>query len=239
MKTQNKCKILSIIPARGGSKGLIGKNLISLNKKPLIAWTIEASLNSQFITTTVVTSDDQKILETALQYGVKSINRPKELATDTAKIEDVIFHTIGEMDKQELSIEYIILLQPTSPLRTSDDIDDAFETLFRSNATNLISLKPYDNKILKCFVKNKKGWIQGISNNSYPFSRRQDLPDVYMSNGAIYITRKDMFIKNKSLISNKTIPYIMTQNKSIDIDSKNDLITAERIMLEAQNLSNN
>ena len=130
-------KILSIIPARGGSKGLPRKNIIDLNGKPLIGWTIGASLKSKYITDTIVSSDDEEILNISQQYGANVLKRPKELATDIASSESVVLHTIKELKKQDKIYDYIVLLQPTSPLRDEKDIDKAFEMLFKKKQLHL------------------------------------------------------------------------------------------------------
>jgi len=223
-------KVLSIIPARGGSKGFPGKNIAYLYDKPLIAWTIEASLNSQYITDTYVSSDDDEILEIANNYGANVIKRPKEFATDTATSESVVLHALKELQKRGKKYDYVILLQPTSPLRTEKDIDEAFEILKKNNATALISVKEEDNKILKAFIENENGYIEGIKNNKYPFMRRQDLPKVYMSNGAIYIIKISEFLKNKSFWTEKTVKFVMDDIKSLDIDTKEDLLKAEKFI---------
>ena len=217
-----KMKILSIIPARGGSKGLPRKNIIDLNGKPLIGWTIGASLKSKYITDTIVSSDDEEILNISQQYGANVLKRPKELATDIASSESAVEHAIKQLEKQNRVYDYIVLLQPTSPFRDEKDIDKAFEILFEKKATALISVKEYDNKILKAFI-DKNGFIEGIRNNIYPFQRRQDLPKVYMSNGAIYIVKVDEFIKNKSFWTEKTVKFVMDEIKSMDIDTREDL----------------
>lgn len=185
-------KILSIIPARAGSKGLPGKNIIDLAGKPLIAWSIEASLNSKYITKTLVSSDGDNILDVAQAYGADVLKRPFEFASDSASSESVLQHALKETDED---YEYIILLQPTSPLRDTKDIDKAFEKLFSTDATALISVYETDNKILKAFKEDGNGYIEGISNNQYPFMPRQNLPKTYISNGAIYIIKVDEFLK--------------------------------------------
>ena len=216
-------KILSIIPARGGSKGLPRKNIIDLAGKPLIAWTIEASLNSEYISKTIVSSDDDEILNISKKYNADIIKRPDELALDTTAIEPVIKHVVEELKIENLEYDYLVLLQPTSPLRYAKDIDNAFDMLFKNNATALISVCEIDNKILKAFKQNKDTFIEGISNNKYPFMRRQDLPKIYLSNGSIYIIKIDEFLINNSFHTNKTISYIMNEIKSIDIDTQGDL----------------
>jgi CMP-N,N'-diacetyllegionaminic acid synthase len=216
-------RILAIIPARGGSKGLPRKNIIDLDGKPLIAWTIEASLNSKYITKTIVSSDDDEILNIAKQYNADKLKRPDELALDTTASEPVVRDVIETLKKENKEFDYLVLLQPTSPLRDTKNIDDAFGMLFKSEATALISVCEIDNKILKAFKTNKNGFIEGISSNKYPFMRRQDLPKTYLSNGAIYIIKVDEFLNNNSFFTDKTISYIMDEVKSLDIDSQEDL----------------
>jgi CMP-N,N'-diacetyllegionaminic acid synthase len=218
-------KVLAIIPARGGSKGLPQKNILDLAGKPLIAWTIEATLNSKYITKTIVSSDDNEILNISKEYGAYTLKRPNEFATDTASSEVVVRHTIESIDEK---FDYIVLLQPTSPLRDVENINNAFENLFKENATALISVCEIDNKILKAFKENKDGFIEGISNNKYPFLRRQDLPKTYLSNGAIYIIKVDEFMKNNSFYTDKTISFVMNEIKSLDIDSIEDLDKVRR-----------
>ena len=203
------------------------KNIIDLAGKPLIAWTIDASLNSKYITKTVVSSDDAEILAIARRYGADALMRPDALATDTSSSQEVVEHAINSLSEP---YDYVILLQPTSPLRDSMAIDDAFELFFQSDASALISVREIDSKILKAFKENELGYIEGISNNEYPFTRRQDLPKTYMSNGAIYIVKVDEFMKNSTLFTNKTISYLMNDVKSLDIDTVDDLKKArERI----------
>ncbi len=215
-------KIISIIPARGGSKGLPGKNIIDLAGKPLIAWTIEASLKSKYITKTIVSSEDDNILDIAKKNGAEILKRPKELALDTTSSEPVIEHVLNSIEDIN-KYNYLLLLQPTSPLRNAADIDSAIEKLKEKAATALISTKTIDNKILKAFKNNKKGYLEGVSNNDYPFMRRQDLPIVYMPNGAIYIVKVEDFLKSKQLFTDKTISFEMSVEKSLDIDTMEDL----------------
>ena len=118
---------------------------------------------------------------------------------------------------------YLVLLQPTSPLRDEKDIDEAISKLIQEkDATALISVKEIDNKILKAFKINNNGYLEGISNNKYPFMRRQDLPKVFMPNGAIYIISINEFLKTKRLFSDNAISYLMNEEKSLDIDTIDD-----------------
>jgi len=220
-------KILSIIPARGGSKGLPNKNILSLAGKPLIAWSIEASKASKYITKTVVSSDSKEILNIAKEYKADTINRPYFLALDDSSSESVVIHAL---DSVKENFDYIILLQPTSPLRDSSHIDKAFELLLKSDADALISVKEIDNKILKAFMEDEKGNLKGIANNTFPFMPRQKLPKTYMSNGAIYIIKTKTFLKNKSFFAKKTIKFLMDEVSSLDIDSKEDFDKVDKIM---------
>jgi len=223
-------KILSIITARGGSKGLKRKNVVDLAGKPLIAWTIEASLDSKYITKTIVSSDDKEALDISKEYGANVVRRPDDLSSDSATSESVIKHTIDYLESMGEIFDIVILLQPTSPLRNSQDIDSAFEIMFNSDATAVISTSEFDNKILKTFIETPDGFLKGVSNNEYPFMRRQDLPVVYMSNGAIYIIDVNIFNKNLSLITDRTLPYLMPANKSFDVDSESDLLSIEKLI---------
>ena len=215
-------KIISIIPARGGSKGLPKKNILELAGKPLIAWTIESSLKSKYISKTIVSSDCDEILNISSKYGSEILKRPDELARDTTPTEPVVEHILQNV-KDLGNYSYLVLLQPTSPLRDEKDIDEAISKLIQEkDATALISVKEIDNKILKAFKINNNGYLEGISNNKYPFMRRQDLPKVFMPNGAIYIISINEFLKTKRLFSDNAISYLMNEEKSLDIDTIDD-----------------
>ena len=216
-------KILSIIPARGGSKGLPRKNIADLAGKPLIAWTIEASLNSKYITKTIVSSDNKEILDISVEYGAEIIRRPCDLASDTATSESVVRHAIDYLESMGEVFDIVVLLQPTSPLRNYKNIDNAFKIMIESNCSSIISVCNYDNKILKAFKENEHGFLDGIIDNKYPFLRRQDLPKVYLPNGAIYIVNIDSFNKKNNFYSSKTVKMIMSRESSLDIDTQEDL----------------
>jgi CMP-N,N'-diacetyllegionaminic acid synthase len=220
-------RVLSIIPARGGSKGLSRKNIVNLAGKPLIVWTIEASLGSKYITKTVVSSDDKEILDISVEYGAEIIRRPDYLAGDTTTSESVVSHAIDYLQSTGEEFDIVVLLQPTSPLRNYKDIDNAFEAMFDADATAVISTCEFDNKILKTFIKKSNGFLRGISNDKYPFMRRQDLPSTFMPNGAIYIINHKSFREENSLMTSKTLSYVMPKDRSVDIDCNNDLAKAE------------
>jgi CMP-N,N'-diacetyllegionaminic acid synthase len=223
-------KIVAIIPARKSSKGLKNKNIYPLQGKPLINWTIESVLNSKFINDIYVTSDSDKIEEIALQYDINFIKRPSKLANDNSNIVDVIIHALQQIQKKK-HFDYLILLQPTSPLRNTLHIDNAIFSIINSNATSLISVIKQDNKFLKSFyLENISVFLKTLNNSKFQFSNRQLLPNMYMPNGAIYIINIHDFLKKKSFFTNKCIPFIMPKKYSIDIDSYKDILKIEKIM---------
>lgn len=215
-------KVIAIIPARGGSKGIPRKNLVNFSGKPLMQWSIDAALKSKYITDVVVSSDDDEILNLAqLNEEVIVIKRPKELAQDNSKTAPVLTHVLESL--KEVKFDYLILLQPTSPLRTAKDIDLAFEKLLNSEATSLISVCELEHHPFKSFKVDEKGYLQGVINNDYPFYPRQSLPKAYRANGAIYIIKVNNFIKDKRLLTNKATYFEMSIDASLDIDTIKDL----------------
>lgn len=226
-----KIKALAIIPARGGSKGIPKKNIVNLAGKPLIGWTIEAAQKSHFIEDIFVSSDSDEILQLAENSGAKTIKRPQELALDETLTVPVLKHAIQtiEAQNQDSHYDFLILLQPTSPLRNASHIDAAFELLLSSNCSSLISVVESSHSPLKSFVI-ENGFLKGLINNDYPFMRRQDLPKAYSANGAIYIVDLKLFKSLGSLLTSECIPFMMDQTASIDIDTRDDLEIANRLL---------
>ena len=186
----NKNLFVALIPARGGSKGLKKKNLYPVNNKPLISWTIESAISSHYLEQIFVSSDDNSILEIASKEGVNCIKRPANLAKDTSSMESVIMHSIEQIDKQGIGFKYIILLQPTSPLRDSKDIDLACKKFIQLKANSLISVTNVESSVLKTLVKDDNGFLKPAFDNKFPSMNRQQLPLAYKPNGAIYIINK-------------------------------------------------
>ena len=184
---------LAIIPARGGSKRLPNKNILSLNGKPLIAYSIKAALNSKYIDKVVVSSDSKKILKIAKKYKSDTIKRPKKLATDTATTFDALKHTIKKLKKQ---YDYIVLLQSTSPLRTSKDIDKAIKKLIKVKAKSIISISQPTHSPLWSFKAKKNEKLDNIFVNKIINKRSQDLPIFYTINFSIYICNTHSLLKS-------------------------------------------
>lgn len=220
-------KIIAIIPARGGSKGIAKKNIKLLAGNPLIAYTIEAGLNSKYIDNIFVTTDDEEIADTSRKYGAELIKRPREIAKDDSPTIDVIFHVLDSLllDKYDPSI--VVLLQPTSPLRDAKDIDDAVELFVNSDCESLVSVCEVNPSPYWIF-KIEDQYLRPIFEDKYLFMRRQDLPVTYVPNGALYISTPLELYKYNGFYCEKSIPYIMSVDKSIDIDNEIDLILAEK-----------
>ena len=227
----NKNLFVALIPARGGSKGLKKKNLYPVNNKPLISWTIESAISSHYLEQIFVSSDDNSILEIASKEGVNCIERPANLAEDTSSMESVIMHSIEQIDKQGIGFKYLILLQPTSPLRDSKDIDSACKKFIQLKADSLISVTNVESSVLKTLVKDNNGFLRPAFDNKFPSMNRQQLPLAYKPNGAIYIINKKLFLNNPTLFQKNTAMYEMRENKSIDVDSINDIHTIEKLNL--------
>jgi CMP-N,N'-diacetyllegionaminic acid synthase len=220
---------LAIIPARGGSKRLPRKNILDLAGKPLIAWTIEAALKSQYIDKVIVTSDDDEILDIAEQYGSNTIKRPEELASDTATSFDVIKHSIENIE----SYDYIVLLQPTSPLRTEEHIDKAIELLEIKNADAIISVCEMEHSPLWSNTLSHDGSMHCFIREEVKNKRSQDLDTYYRLNGAIYICGATELLEAKSFfLAGDIYAYVMDRKSSVDIDETIDFKLAEILMKE-------
>ena len=223
-------KYLAIIPARGGSKRLPNKNILDLNGKPLIAWSIEAAKKLKKIDDIVVTSDSEKILNIAKEYNVKAIKRPDFLASDTATTFDAIKHAIVTLDDK---YEYIVLLQPTSPLRNEKHIDGAIELLEKKNADAVISVCEMEHSPLWSNTLPENLDMSNFLRDEVKNKRSQDLDKYYRLNGAIYICKTDRLLKEKTFfIKDKIYAYIMDRKSSVDIDDKIDFKLAKVLMEE-------
>ena len=218
---------LAIIPARGGSKRLPRKNILDLCGKPLISWSIEAALKSKYISKVVVSSDDEEILNISSNFGADIIKRSYELANDTATTFDAIKHTINNLEKYD----YIVLLQPTSPLRNEKHIDEAIELLEEKQADAIVSVCEMDHSPLWSNTLPKDGNMNNFLRDEVLNKRSQDLEKYYRVNGAVYICKTDKLLENKSFfLKDNIFGYIMDRKSSIDIDEEIDFLFAERVI---------
>lgn len=221
--------MLAIIPARGGSKGLPGKNIKLLNGKPLIAYTIEAALQSKLITRVIVSTDDEEIAKVAKNFGAEiPFMRPSILATDEARSIDVFKYTIEELERNQNTINDFIVLQPTSPLRNAQHIDEAI-TLFKDqNADSVISYCREEHPIFWHKFINDDGSLEDIFTEKYVMNR-QEIRTTYYPNGAIYIIKRNLLDKQE-LTGPKSFAYLMDRNYSADIDTIDDFSFVEYII---------
>lgn len=218
---------LAIIPARGGSKRLPRKNILDLCGKPLISWSIEAALKSKYISKVVVSSDDEEILNISSNFGADIIKRPYELANDTATTFDAVKHTIDNFE----NYDYIVLLQPTSPLRNEKHIDEAIELLEEKQADAIVSVCEMDHSPLWSNTLPKDGNMNNFLRDEVLNKRSQDLEKYYRVNGAVYICKTDKLLENKSFfLKDNIFAYIMDRKSSIDIDEEIDFLFAEKVI---------
>jgi CMP-N,N'-diacetyllegionaminic acid synthase len=224
-------RVIALIPARGGSKGVPRKNLVKINGRPMIEYTIKAAIESKFIDDVWVSSDDSEILEFSKLMGSNTLVRPGFLATDEANPELVVEHFCDKLGlKKSDTPTLLAYLQPTSPLRNSKHIDAAFEAMAEANLPYLVSIKKNLSSPFKFFMLNEEGKLQSLFNQELSNRRRQDLPDTFIPNGAIYIFPVKSFEKNKIFPSNGSLPFIMNLEDSIDVDSEEDIATISSIL---------
>jgi len=230
-------KILAIIPARSGSKGIPNKNIVDLGGKPLIAWTIQAARACKMVDKVVVSTDDPKIAEISNKYGAEvPFIRPSHLAGDRAASIDVDLHAIDWLEKNEgYFSDFLVHLQPTSPFRTAKDISNAILLLKKKKADSIISLCAVSEhpNWMKCV--NKEGKITDFLKNGIKYENRQELPNLYRLNGAIYLVKTDLFKEKRDWYFEKTYAYIMSQESSVDIDEPFDLEIA-RLLISKEHL---
>ncbi len=222
---------LAIIPAKLKSRSFPGKNIKALMGKPMFLWSVESALNATSISSVVVSSDSSEIKRMCERADVSCFLRPKKLAQDDSSISDVALNLLKELRKKEgKRADYTVILQPTSPLRTAVDIDNAVSCLLSSDADALVSGYKTEKNYLKAFFIRDNGFLAGVRNDSDSFMSRQFLPETFYPNGAIFIIKTSVLVKNKSLFTNKTIPFFMRKEVSVDIDNINDFRYAENFL---------
>ena len=229
-------KILAVIPARGGSKGVERKNIRPICGKPLIAYTIETALAARhFLYRTIVSTDDSAIAAVARDHGADvPFLRPAELAGDKVPTLPVLQHAVSFIEEQDdIKFAWVLLLQPTAPLRLLEDIEASLTLAFQNNCDSVISVvqvfaehpilmkRIEDNRLLPYCIEEKEG------------TRRQDYqPPAYMRNGAIYLTRRDVLMDKNSIWGKVIRPYVMPPERSVSIDSELELKLVELILQE-------
>jgi CMP-N-acetylneuraminic acid synthetase len=227
---------LGVIPARGGSKSVPRKNIAMLNGKPMIAYTIEAAQHSRRLTDFVVSSEDTEIINVAKQYGAPApFVRPRELATDDAPSLPVVQHAVREMEALKgVKYDVIVLLQPTTPLRQAQDIDAAIDKLVTTGADSVVSVcdvGAYHPARMRTIEDDRL--VELPVHEPREMLRRQDLPPVYIRNGAVYAVGREVVMSQNSMIGQVSRPYVMPENRSVNVDNPLDFRLAEILLSQA------
>lgn len=232
-----KEKVLAIIPARGGSKGLPGKNIKNLAGKPLIAYTIEAAKKSKYIDRLIVSTDDLDIAKVGEKFGAEvPFIRPEVLSTDTASSVDVVVHAIHYL-KEETGYfaQYIVLLQCTTPFINNKDIDASIYKCLEQKVDAVVSV--CESEVNPFWtVKFEGNLLKDIIPGGNDIDTRQLLPQAYRLNGGIYVVRTDVFLKERTFMPFLTTGYVMHANRSIDIDTQEDFELCEYLVKRKEGL---
>lgn len=222
-------KILAIVPARGGSKGVPRKNVRLVGGKPLIAWTIIAAREAKRVDRVILSSDDPEIIATARDWHCEvPFVRPAELASDTASMLDVVHHAVASCGQDS---DWIVLLQPTSPLRSAEDIDMAVAACERSGAPACVTVTLADKSPFWMFFREPSGHMKPVIDDARSLAyRRQDLPPIYTLNGAVYVARREWLTGRRSFLSEQTICHVMPRDRSLDVDTEHDISLVEAFL---------
>lgn len=225
-------KVLVVIPARGGSKGIPRKNLKKIAGQPLIYYSIKVALNCELVNKVVVSSDDKEILQVAKDLNAETILRPSEISTDVSSTEQALIHVVNHLDiNQNYVSDYVMLLQPTSPYREIKDISGAINTIIETQADSLLSVVPNHSFLWR----NSK---DGPISVNYDFKnrlRRQDLDPEFKETGSIYITKTDVLLETKNRLNGKIALFVMDEKKGWEIDTLQDFEYLE-FLLKKNNL---
>lgn len=221
---------IALITARGGSKGLPGKNIRPLLGVPLIGWSIKAALESPLVDACYVSSDDDDILGVSEKLGAGIVRRPEYLAQDNSSSEDVVDHFITYLQESGVEADEVLLLQPTSPLRTPEHIAGAVKVFEEQKADCVISVFEPKHSPAKAYQQDAGGRLKGLLSDSAPYAARQKLPKAFQPNGAIYLFKVTAFEYEKGIPKEKVYPFFMSEADSIDIDDLSDFEMAESVL---------
>ena len=229
-------RVLALIPARGGSKGVPRKNLKKLGGKTLIQIALETAKSSIFIDELIVSTDDKEIFDISKELGFEPpFLRPSELAQDTSSSASVVNHAQEFYKKNSKFFDICVLLQPTNPLRTTKMIDDSIKILSDSEADSVVSVTDVGGNHPYRMYKLENNYLKPIIKNDNPQLARQLLPKIFIRSGDIYCFKSHIPVKYGDLIGNKSIPYEIEFDKTVNIDSFNDLYLAEKLFLSKKN----
>jgi len=220
-------RVLGVIPARGGSKGVPRKNLRVVGGKPLIGWTLEATVRSRYLDRTIVSTDDDEIIEVARSLGGDvPFRRPVEISGDAAPHSHAILHALDHVPGYDL----VVMLNPTTPLRTAEDIDSCIELCVATGAPACVTVAKTDKPPEWTFRVDDEGRMSSVIGLAELPLLRQDLAPSYVFNGAVYVSVVDWFKQVKSFFSPETRAYKMPASRSIDLDDEFDFMVLEMIL---------
>jgi CMP-N,N'-diacetyllegionaminic acid synthase len=227
-------KNIAIIPARSGSKGLKDKNIKLLNGKPMLAYSIEAAKNTGLFDEIFVSTDSELYADISKEYGaIVPFLRGKELSSDTASSWDVVKDVLIKYEKLGITFNTVVLLQPTSPLRTSQDIMKAYSLMEKKQANAVVSICEVDHSPLWCNTIPEDGSLVNFISREIVMKSRQKLETYYRINGALYVVKTDYLFNAETIYDSECYAYVMTKRESIDIDDQLDFDIAEIIMNRA------
>lgn len=227
-------RVLGLIPARGGSKGVPRKNIKLLAGKPLLAYTAEAALAAKRLARVVLSTDDAEIAEVGKESGIEvPFFRPAELAEDSTPTLPVVQHALSFLERQGDRFDAVCLLQPTNPLRRAGDIDACIELMERYAADCVVSVLPVPAEYNPHWVyfRTNDGSLRLSTGEATPIPRRQELPPAFHREGSIYITRRDVVMTQNSLFGARVVGYEMDPSLSVNIDTPDDWAMAERLIV--------
>lgn len=230
-----------MIPARGGSKGVSRKNIRDLCGKPLLQYTAETALASNLLTKVILSTEDEEIASIGSSLGLEvPFMRPVELAQDNTPMLPVAQHAMQEMEASGGKFDYLCLLQPTNPLRTTNDIDTCIELIVQSQADSVVSTLPVPHSYNPHWVyfKDRDNHLYISTGEPSPISRRQDLPEAYIRDGSIYVVKRDVLMNQNSLYGQTILGYHIPESRSINIDTMDDWERAEGMLTQRLQLQN-
>ncbi len=224
-------RTLAIIPARGGSKGVPRKNIRLVGGKPLIAWSILAARACPLVTDCFVSTEDAEIAAVSREWGARVLSRPDDLAGDVAAMDGVVRHALAEAETRgACEYDIFLLLQPTAPMRTGDDISEALGLFGNPETASVVSVyKVEDHHPQRMYLRDAQGMLVPLLGEATTV-RRQDLPAVYHRNGAIYACRAHLARQTGRLLHDPLAPYVMPSGRSVNIDNEQDILLADILL---------
>ena len=235
MSSAVKRRALGIVPARAGSKGIPGKNLQDLGGRPLVQHTLDAAKGARSLTWTLVSSDNSSVLQLAKAAGLHALERPDNLATDDATMSEVVLHALSWAEKQFGAVDDLVLLQPTSPFRTSEDIDNAWAAYAEGAHESLISVCSVTQHPAECLLLDAKGHPHPVKLPAHGSGDgRHTYPQCYFIDGAIYITSVERFRRTGNFTDEDSALHEIPRSHGLDIDHPFDLALARAIMAYAK-----